>query len=40
MANNIEYSKEYFKKIIKPTEDEVKLHNNFLKREIKKNNFN
>ena len=24
----------------KPTEDEVKLHNNFLKREIKKNNFN
>tara|TARA_Y100000591_G_scaffold307593_1_gene307109 strand:- start:4405 stop:5073 length:669 start_codon:yes stop_codon:yes gene_type:complete len=40
IADHVEYSTEYFKKIIKPSEDEVKLHNNFLKREIKKNNFN
>ena len=31
---------QYFNKIIKPTEKELKLHKDFLKREIKKNNFN
>ncbi len=30
----------YFNKIIKPSEEELKLHKDFLKREIKKNNFN
>ena len=30
----------YFNKIIKPSEEEFKLHKDFLKREIKKNNFN
>ena len=30
----------YSKKIIKPTDKELKLHNDFLKREIKKNYFN
>ena len=30
----------YFNKIIKPSEEELKLHKEFLKREIKKNNFN
>ena len=30
----------YFDKIIKPTEDELKLHKEFLKKEIKKNFFN
>ena len=30
----------YFNKIIKPNEEELKLHKEFLKREIKKNNFN
>ena len=30
----------YFDKIIKPTEEEIKLHKNFLKKEIKKNYFN
>ncbi len=31
---------QYFNKIIKPTEEELKLHKDFLKREIKKNYFN
>tara|TARA_B100000614_G_scaffold253052_1_gene266506 strand:+ start:142 stop:810 length:669 start_codon:yes stop_codon:yes gene_type:complete len=31
---------EYFKKIIEPTEEELREHKNFLKREIKKNFFN
>ncbi len=31
---------QYFNKIIKPTEEELKMHKDFLKREIKKNNFN
>tara|TARA_B100001029_G_C15014825_1_gene426631 strand:+ start:107 stop:775 length:669 start_codon:yes stop_codon:yes gene_type:complete len=31
---------QYFDKIIKPTDEELKLHKNFLKREIKKNYFN
>ena len=30
----------YFNKIIKPTDDELKLHKDFLKKEIKKNYFN
>ena len=30
----------YFKKIIKPTEKELELHKKFLKKEIKKNDFN
>ena len=30
----------YYDKIIKPTEQELKLHKDFLKREIKKNYFN
>ena len=30
----------YFDKIVKPTEDELKLHKEFLKKEIKKNFFN
>ena len=31
---------QYFNEIIKPSEEELKLHKDFLKREIKKNNFN
>ena len=31
---------QYFNKIVKPSEEELKLHKDFLKREIKKNNFN
>ena len=31
---------QYFNKIIKPSEEELKLHKDFLKREIKKNHFN
>tara|TARA_B100001121_G_scaffold309245_1_gene335457 strand:- start:2231 stop:2899 length:669 start_codon:yes stop_codon:yes gene_type:complete len=31
---------DYFKKIVKPTEKELELHKDFLKRELKKNNFN
>ena len=30
----------YFKKVIKPTEEEIKLHKNFLKTNLKKNFFN
>ena len=30
----------YFKKVIKPTEDEIKLHKNFLKNSLRKNFFN
>ena len=30
----------YFNKIIKPSLEELKLHKEFLKKEIKKNNFN
>ena len=29
----------YFKKIIKPTDNEIKLHNNYLKKDLKKNFF-
>tara|TARA_Y100000590_G_scaffold198969_1_gene225954 strand:- start:861 stop:1529 length:669 start_codon:yes stop_codon:yes gene_type:complete len=31
---------QHYKKIVKPTEEELKLHKEFLKREIKKNYFN
>ena len=34
------YKNKYFNKIIKPTEEELKLHKEYLKREIKKNYFN
>tara|TARA_B110001452_G_scaffold35482_1_gene27300 strand:+ start:560 stop:1231 length:672 start_codon:yes stop_codon:yes gene_type:complete len=30
----------YFKKVIKPTEEEIKLHKNYLKKNLKKNFFN
>ena len=30
----------YFKKIVKPTADELKKHSNFLKKDLKKNFFN
>ena len=30
----------YSKKIVKPTTEEIKLHKNFLKKELKKNYFN
>jgi len=33
------FSHKYFKKIIKPSDEELKLHKEFLKREIKKNYF-
>jgi DNA polymerase-3 subunit epsilon len=29
----------YFKKIIKPTENEIKNHKSYLKNDLKKNNF-
>ena len=35
--NNV---KSYFKKVIKPTSDEIKLHKDFLKTNLRKNNFN
>tara|TARA_B100000029_G_scaffold450526_1_gene474513 strand:+ start:31 stop:702 length:672 start_codon:yes stop_codon:yes gene_type:complete len=35
--NNV---KSYFKKVIKPTSDEIKLHKDFLKRNLRKNYFN
>tara|TARA_Y100000591_G_C21846586_1_gene709081 strand:+ start:2429 stop:3106 length:678 start_codon:yes stop_codon:yes gene_type:complete len=44
--NNIETAKEnnrnisYFKKIVKPTSDELQKHNLYLKEKLKKNNFN
>lgn len=34
------YNNKYYNKIIKPTEEELKLHKEYLKREIKKNYFN
>ena len=33
-------SHEYYKKVIKPTEDELKLHKDYLKNSLKKNFFN
>ena len=41
LTNQINNEKtQYSNKIIKPTEAELKLHKDFLKKEIKKNNFN
>ena len=37
--NNVSTNLEYFKHVVKPTETELKLHKDFLKREIKKNYF-
>jgi len=41
-SKNLNFSKKeisYYKKIIKPTDDELKLHKDFLKKEFKKNFF-
>ena len=38
--NSVSTNLEYFKHVVKPTETELKLHKDFLKREIKKNYFN
>tara|TARA_A100001035_G_scaffold82150_1_gene63901 strand:+ start:98 stop:766 length:669 start_codon:yes stop_codon:yes gene_type:complete len=38
--NSVSTNLEYFKHVVKPTETELKLHRDFLKREIKKNYFN
>ena len=41
-SENLNFSKKeisYYKKIVKPTEDELRLHKDFLKKEIKKNFF-
>ena len=41
-TENLNFSKKeisYYKKIVKPTEDELRLHKDFLKKEIKKNFF-
>lgn len=41
-TKNLNFSKKeisYYKKIVKPTEDELRLHKDFLKKEIKKNFF-
>ena len=37
---NLIASNQYYKKVIKPTEDELKLHKNYLKTSLKKNFFN
>ena len=37
--NSVSTNLEYFKHVVKPTETELKLHKDFLKREIKKNYF-
>ena len=37
--NNVSTNLKYFKHVVKPTETELKLHKDFLKREIKKNYF-
>ena len=36
---NVNSKSLYFHKIVKPTDDELKLHKDFLKKEIKKNYF-
>tara|TARA_B100000003_G_C10931440_1_gene371304 strand:+ start:855 stop:1523 length:669 start_codon:yes stop_codon:yes gene_type:complete len=38
--NILTMSNEYFKKVVKPTDQELELHKNYLKKEIKKNFFN
>ena len=37
--NNLEINKSYYKKIIKPSPEELKLHSDFLKKELKKNYY-
>jgi DNA polymerase-3 subunit epsilon len=37
---NLIASNQYYKKVIKPTEDELKLHKDYLKTSLKKNFFN
>jgi DNA polymerase-3 subunit epsilon len=37
---NLATSSQYYKKVIKPTEDELKLHKDYLKTKLKKNFFN
>ena len=38
--NILTMNNEYFKKVVKPTNQELELHKNYLKKEIKKNFFN
>ena len=38
--NTFSKNKNYYKKIIKPTDEDLKLHQSYLKRKFKKNNFN
>ena len=40
MKINLDETNQYYKKIIKPSEEELKLHKDFLKRSLKKNFFN
>ena len=37
---NINYTSDYFKKIISPTSEEIKKHKEYLKKNLKNNNFN
>ena len=37
---NTNHSSDYFKKIISPTSEEIKKHNEYLKKNLKNNNFN
>ena len=37
---NLNDANQYYKKVIKPTAEEVKLHKNYLKNKLKKNFFN
>jgi DNA polymerase-3 subunit epsilon len=39
IGNRVEANKNYCKTIVKPTNEEIKLHNIFLKKELKKNNY-
>ena len=40
IINNLNDSNFYYKKVIKPNDDEVKLHKEYLKTSLKKNFFN
>ena len=40
LTNNLNESNLYYKKVIKPNDDEVKLHKEYLKTSLKKNFFN
>ena len=40
LEDNLKENNFYFKKIIKPSENEIKLHKDYLKRNLKKNYFN